>query len=318
MELIRYTEEYNKVWEEWVESSNCGVFLHSRKFLNYHKNRFEDHSLIFKNKNSVIAIIPMARESISSCMVSHPGITYGGLIYKTRIKLDDIDEIFKLILEYCRKLKFEEFIYKPIPFHIQRYPEQLDIFYLYKYGASIYSKEIWNTINLNCDRKLSKKVNRYFNKGIKNKLSIQVGDSVEKLNQFYNILIENLDKRHKTKPVHSINEFIELSLKFKNHIYLRLVTDEFNRILGGCWVFNLNNNCVHLQYIACNKLGMELNALDYLLESIIKECIANNINNFSFGSSTEKKSEILNEGLFDFKSGFGIGNSLINTYKIKL
>lgn len=318
MELIRYTEEYNKVWEEWVESSNCGVFLHTRKFLNYHKNRFEDHSLIFKNKNSVIAIMPMARESLSSCMVSHPGITYGGLIYKTRIKLDDIDEIFKLIIEYCRKLGFKKFIYKPIPYHIQRYPEQLDIFYLYKYGASIYSKEIWNTINLNYQRKLSKGRKWGFNKGIKNKLTIKASSSVKDLKQFHNILSENLVKRHKTKPVHSINEFIELSTKFKNHINLKLVMDEFNRILGGCWIFNLNNNCVHSQYIACNKLGMELNALDYLLESIIKECTTNNINNFSFGSSTEKNSEILNQGLFDFKNGFGIGNSLINTYKIML
>jgi hypothetical protein len=47
----KYKQSDFEAWDKFVDQSNNGTLFHSRRFLGYHpKNRFNDHSLIFKKK----------------------------------------------------------------------------------------------------------------------------------------------------------------------------------------------------------------------------------------------------------------------------
>ncbi|WP_253688010.1 hypothetical protein [Treponema sp. OMZ 792] len=81
--IIRYDSSYESLWDDFVLNKSVnGIFLQSRKFLNYHpKERFEDCSLLILIKNNLAAVIPACKDPKDvSCFFSHKGSTYGGII----------------------------------------------------------------------------------------------------------------------------------------------------------------------------------------------------------------------------------------------
>ena len=52
-----------------------------RYYMNYHQDRFEDHSLMIFKEDRLVAVFPAnQREKI---VQSHGGLSYGGLVYTT-------------------------------------------------------------------------------------------------------------------------------------------------------------------------------------------------------------------------------------------
>jgi len=66
-------------WDDLVRRSCNGTFLHTRRFLSYHRDRFADRSLVLYGRRGRVAgvfpaaVSPADRETI----VSHPSITGG-------------------------------------------------------------------------------------------------------------------------------------------------------------------------------------------------------------------------------------------------
>ena len=46
-EIKRYTPELAKEWNQFVAESKNGTFLFDRNYMDYHSDRFNDHSLMF-------------------------------------------------------------------------------------------------------------------------------------------------------------------------------------------------------------------------------------------------------------------------------
>ena len=95
---IKYTPEDKALWNNFVMSSKNGTFLFHRDFMDYHSDRFEDHSLIVYKKNKVVGVFPA--NVIENKVYSHQGLSYGGIILKTSVKFKETALIFKSILKY--------------------------------------------------------------------------------------------------------------------------------------------------------------------------------------------------------------------------
>ena len=84
-------------------------------------------------------------------------------------------------------------------------------------------------------------------------LSLEVKE-VEEIKSFWNeLLIPNLEKRHKTRPVHSISEMEKLKQLFPFNIRQFNVYNN-ETLIAGCTVFETKTTA-HVQYIA----GVQLN-----------------------------------------------------------
>lgn len=321
MRILPYCSETDASdWNALIKKSNNGVFLHTRKFLSYHKNQFVDQSLIFRNNSGkLIAVLPAAQDTIdSSKIISHPGITYGGIIYGGRIEITALDEMFKLALDEYFRRGAVDFIYKCVPIHLQAKPAQLDEYLLWQKGAILFRRDLWNVITLNGSRKLSKGRRWGVRKAQKYGLVAQKTVSDIEYIAFHDLLTTCLDERHHVQPIHSCKEMCALKTLFPDQVILWTVKDNVENILAGAWVFMLGNVALHTQYIASTDEGRDCQAVDLLIESIIKAGELDGINSFSFGASTEKQGRIFNNGLFNFKAGFGFGAITQDTYQIKI
>ena len=55
MEISAFTHDDAAAWDEFVSRSPTAIFLHTRRFLAYHGNRFDDASLILRNEGRIVS-----------------------------------------------------------------------------------------------------------------------------------------------------------------------------------------------------------------------------------------------------------------------
>src|SRR5689334_12021295 len=81
MRVERFTVATRSSWDQFVRSSKNGTFLFLRDYMEYHQDRFEDHSLIVRAEGEpgpVIGLLPANRRG--GVLESHGGLTYGGVV----------------------------------------------------------------------------------------------------------------------------------------------------------------------------------------------------------------------------------------------
>ena len=121
MNIRKYTADDKALWNTFVESSKNGTFLHKRDYMEYHSDRFEDHSLLFlSEKNKVVALLPANIKD--DILYSHQGLTYGGLILSAVTSLNDVMEMFDILKAYMSDNGISSLLYKQIPSIYHRCP----------------------------------------------------------------------------------------------------------------------------------------------------------------------------------------------------
>ena len=111
--LSLYNSSLKTQWDNFINESKNGTFLFQRNFIEYHKNRFEDYSVLFYKQNKLIAVFPANK--LNDKIYSHQGLTYGGLILSNQIKFSDVFEIFSLLLSHLYENNYTTLIIKEIP-----------------------------------------------------------------------------------------------------------------------------------------------------------------------------------------------------------
>lgn len=306
----RYDSTMEAEWNMAVEESRNATFLIKRQYLDYHSDRFKDHSLVFEQNNEVIALFPANEQG--TVIYSHQGLTYGGLIMTSKCKGAIVLEIFENIISYYKNKGFTDLIYKPIPhiYHIK--PSEEDIYALYRHNARMESCGISSTIDLSQDIIF----NSLRTRGVKKALSNNVEVKEEKdFSLFWELLTNNLQSRHSVSPVHSLSEIELLVNRFPENIRL-YTASQSGELLAGVVIYE-TKTCIHSQYIASSQKGRDISALDLLFSYLIKERYAD-AKYFDFGISTEQNGEVLNKGLLSQKEGFGASATIYASYKIKL
>ena len=314
MKLIQFKDGLEETWENFCKNSLQDTFLVERRFLKYHKNRFSDKSLLIYDKEKLVAIFPAAEcNQTSNTIVSHPGITFGGLLHDGQIRGSDFENIYHEIGNHFSR-DYQKLIVKPIPIIYQTKPNDDESFGLFRVGAKKTKFNLGSAIDLTREFKISSRRRRGLNKSLKSEIAIGFG--VEHLKDYWEILEKNLQEKFGTSPTHSFKEILELFKKFPNNIKLTVALSG-QKVICGVVTFS-GKNIEHAQYIASNTESNKIGGLDFVFQNLIESTSRHGKRWFDFGTSNLDHNSQLNDGLYRFKSEFGGGGIAYEEYTLEL
>ena len=144
-EIRRYTPADAGDWNQFVAESKNGTFLFDRRYMDYHADRFSDYSLMVFRRGRLYALLPANADGAT--LVSHQGLTYGGLMTNERATAADIVQVFKRLNDYLRNEGFRRVVYKPVPWIYHRQPSEEDLYALVEIcGATLSARGLSSTI----------------------------------------------------------------------------------------------------------------------------------------------------------------------------
>ena len=307
--LSLYNSSLKSQWDNFINESKNGTFLFNRDFIEYHKNRFKDYSILFYKLDKLIAVFPANR--LDDKIYSHQGLTYGGLILSKQIKFSDVFQIFNLLLSHLYETNYSTLIIKEMPEIYKALPSSEVNYLLHRMKAKLIRRDLLSVIkrgnnSYSRDRIQGNKRGKKFKLTVKETLSFD---------EFWNtLLIPNLKNKHNVAPVHSLEEITILNESFPKKIrQFNVYLDD--KIVAGTTVFETKTTA-HIQYISANSEKNKLGSLDYLFIYLIEE-VFNKKDYFDFGTSNENNGEFVNQGLLYWKEGFGARSITQDFYEIQ-
>jgi len=303
------------IWDDFCRNAWQATLLHTRRFLSYHGDRFVDQSLIVEEDGRWLGIFPAALSPYESThIVSHPGVTYGGILHKGELKGQQMVVTMEALNQYYAAQGYTKLTYKAVPTFYHRVPAQDDLYALFRLGAQRSRCDISSTIDLQNRQPASQRRKRSLKKAIKNGVSIVEGN--QHLPALWEVLADNLADKHGVKPVHNLADIILLAERFPADI-LCVCGMVDNVVVAGALLF-ITATTYHAQYIASSELGYDVSALDAIFEYCIDTAQRDGRRWFDFGISTENAGLILNNGLYCFKSEFGGGGMVHEFFELDL
>lgn len=310
MKIKKYNDSDRKIWNEFVSLAKNKHFFFFREFMEYHSDRFLDHSLMFFDDNQkLLAILPA--NSAGGQLYSHQGLTFGGLIIKSSAKQKEINAIFDVIPEYLKKNGFSSLIYKKIPYIYHSFPCDEDLYSLFRLNSSVVRRDVSSTIKMNNQIKYSKGRKWIVKKSNACGVVYKESDNVF---AFWSNLTDVLMAGHGAKPVHSYDEISALKNTFPENIRVFSALHNGEQVAGA--VMFITDTVAHTQYLYNTVAGRNVGALDGLVDYLVKTVFFNK-EYFDFGISNEQQGHYLNEGLISQKEGFGARAVVHDFYEIK-
>jgi Acetyltransferase (GNAT) domain len=314
IEIVPYCEDLAEAWDTFCASAINATFLHTRRFLAYHGNRFEDVSLTLMESGSIVGVMPAAFIGKGrQVVVSHPGITYGGIVHQGRLAGTRMIDAIGEVRNYYAARRCTKLIYKVVPYTYSQTPAQGDLYALFRCGALRTRCDLACTIDLNHRLPISERRRR----GLKKAAAVvTLSDEADNLDELWAVLEQNLARKHAAQPVHSLNELKLLLNLFPAEIQIRCAYVN-GSVEAGAIFFN-SPGVWHAQYIASSEQGNIASALDAVFDGAIREATKAGVRYFDFGTSNEESGTVLNDGLYRFKLEFGGGGVAHEFYELDL
>lgn len=310
--IKRYTPALRNTWDAFIRVSRNGTFLLERGFMDYHADRFTDHSMLFYRDEKLIALLPA--EEREGTLTSHGGLTYGGLIFGAEGTAVSTLKCMETLVNYLRtETQIRSLRYSPPPAFYANYPSQEDRYALFRIGGTLTALKLTSVIPLGSPLPM----NQLRKRKVKacEKAGLQLMSDTD-FAAFWNILEENLKTRHDVRPVHTLQEMQLLHSRFPDNIHLHRMVDSAGQTHGGCVVFETQTTA-HIQYIASTPYGRAHGALDGLFNRLIHQRYTHK-QWLDFGVSVEQGGAILNEGLVMQKEGFGARAFNYETWEVRI
>ena len=309
IEISRYTPADEPLWNRFVAESHNATFLHDRRFMDYHSDRFTDCSLIAREDGKVVALLPA--NAAEGVLYSHQGLTYGGWLTQRRhFDAAVMLRVMDAAAAWMRAEGFARVVYKPVPYIYHAYPADEDLYALFRCGATLVESNLSAAIDLHdvlpFDRGNKSSVNKARKAGI-------ITGKSDDYAAYWQLLGQVLQERHDTWPVHSLDEILLLQSRFPGNISLHTATLN-GELLAGVVMFE-TPMVAHCQYIASSGKGRELKALALLFSELIEQAKSSGKRYFDFGISNEDHGRYLNEGLLQQKARLGGRGVVYNTYQ---
>ncbi|WP_207540771.1 GNAT family N-acetyltransferase [Sabulicella rubraurantiaca] len=301
-----YAPSSAAAWDDFVERSKNATFLHKRRYMEYHADRFNDASLILRRGAEIVALLPA--HTTEAGIASHNGLTYGGFLVSERMTTPLMLEGFDAARRWLASRGVETFYYKTIPHIYHRLPAEEDRYALFRHDAVLVRRDLLSTIDMARRPVPQERRRRGAAKALQKGVSIQEDEGWE---GFWQLLERHLASRYHTKPVHSLAEIRHLHGLFQRNIRLFTARDASGTLLGGVVIYE-TDEVAHLQYAAATSEGFACGCLDRLFLHLLDEVFASK-RWFDFGNSTELDGRWLNDGLINQKEGFG-GRAVAHDY----
>ena len=311
--IEQYNDSMSGLWDDAVRASRNGTFLHLRGYMDYHRDRFVDSSLVARDDERIVALLPACREG--DTLYSHRGLTYGGWLVPSRhFDVTTMLEVWNKATDLLRGIGIANIVYKAVPHIYHNYPCEEDLYVLFRAGAQLVESNISATIDLDEPLSFDRGNKRNVNLAIKN--GVVVGEST-RWADYWQVLDSLLMEKYDRHPVHTLEEIDLLRSRFPENIKLFTAT-QGDEILAGVVMYFCGNEVAHSQYIASTERGRELKALTLLFDHLIKGAAQAGFRYFDFGISTEDGGRYLNEGLVRQKCRLGGRGIVYNTYKLTI
>ena len=305
-----YDRRNASTWNHFVATSKNGTFLFNRNYMDYHADRYSDHSLVIRLGNDVVALLPAHRDG--DTVHSHNGLTYGGLIVCDKMTTPAMLEVFNASCAFLRSEQVTNFTYKTVPHIYHRQPAEEDRYALFRADAVLYRRDLLSTIDM--DRRLPIQGRRRRGAAKADRAGVQIAESTDWA-PYWALLTTHLEQRYAVKPVHDVEEILRLHAHFPQNI--RLFTATLSDVMLGGIVIYETETVAHLQYAAASADGLALGCLDQLFLYLLDVVFADK-RWFDFGNSTERQGRHLNSGLIIQKEGFGGRAVAHDFYRMKL
>lgn len=316
LRILEAEEKLKNRIDRFVQDGNTnGEFISSLKYLSYHpQGRFMDDSItVIDAENQEVKGVMMAASMPENDrhIISHPGTTFAGPVLNARMDIKTAAEIIDLMLSYYEeRYEHVEIRLRPLIYDAQPM-EWIQYFMLcrgYRYDMTALANVIDLTKMGNDDNVLASfsSGRRYYVKqAIKGKkYKIRKIDVPDK-NMWEN-LNNTLKLKFDSKTTHSFEEILLLCRMFPEQI-ATYVAERYDGTYGASAVLYCYKNVLHTQYLDLNyQYTSEYPNLQLVYE-IIKMAVKEKYSFFSFGASTEMRGTILNEGLYQYKNGYGGG-----------
>jgi len=310
-EVRRYTAQQSDEWNRFVAASKNGTFLFDRRFMDYHSDRFSDHSLLVYRDRRLYALLPA--NEMEHTLVSHGGLTYGGLVMDGRCSAKGVIDAFQAINDYLRQQGFCRVVYKAIPWIYHQLPAEEDLYALTAVcRARLTIRDISSAIVAAHRQQFTESRRSGLRKALRAGLTVRESSDVE---AFWQILNDNLTAKYAVRPVHTADELRLLRSRFPERIKLWLVYNSQTPV-GGTLLF-LTPQVLHTQYISATPEGKTIGAIDLLFDHLINN-VYKDFPYIDFGKSTVSDSADLNEQLIFQKEGFGGRAVCYDTYEYDL
>lgn len=306
----KYQDSDYQNWNAFIGQAKNATFLFHRDFMEYHKDRFEDFSLMIFDSENLVAVLPANR--VGEVVYSHQGLTYGGVVLLLKSKLYDTIFVFKAILKYLHEKRISKLVLKQIPsIYCDCFSDEIN-YLMYICKGNIIMKHNVSVISLENDLMISKSRRECINRGKKINLSIKEESNLDSF--WNNLLIPNLKEKYNSKPVHSLGEIMYLKSKFPDNIrHFNVYNNE--KLVGGTTLF-VTKKVVKPQYIAGSDENNVLGSIDFLYYFLIKE-IAQGKYFFDFGPSHENNGLEIVKNINFWKESFGAHSLVQDFYEVE-
>lgn len=297
-----YQNEDFALWNDFISKAKNATFLFQRNFMEYHKNRFDDYSLLVFNDKKVVAVLPANR--VGDTVYSHQGLSYGALVINEDVRIKEYITIFKELMIFLKENNVQTFELKLLPkLYNTTIADEID-YLSFLMQANCFRTDVYLAI----DRNQEYHPNRNRKRALKiaSELNIEIKQDQNYEGFWSEILSPNLKERFQVAPVHTLDEIKKLADFFPNEIQLFNAYQEGN-IKAGVVMF-LTDTVAHFQYSSGGNDRDETAALDVLFDFIIQKFSDKRY--VSFGSSSENNGLQLNEGLAYWKESFGAKTSV--------
>lgn len=325
----KYLKENLNQWDDFVESSINGTLFHQQKFISYHpEERFTDCSVVIEKDGRIFAVFPAAKIVKDNIILlkSHPGTSYGGLVFKEVPKLKEVFEVIKCLENFaiqndCNRIEFRHSpkIFRKQPLdqidfalihndYIRKEQELSTCFELPIYKA-LSIEEMLLLFNKNGRTKVVKNVKKAIRNGLYFEEFFQ-----NDIPQYHSILSSNL-KKHNASPVHSIDELIKLKNLYPTKVRFFGVFYK-KQLIAGYLIFKINSQGYHIFYGSIDYEFQDLRASSFGLFMLLRQCANEHCQYLNMGISTENGGKIINWSLYDFKESFN-GTGILRNYWMK-
>ena len=311
--ISRYTDDKAELWNQFNKKSKNYLFMFDRNYMDYHRDRFKDHSLLFYDDDKLIGLLPMSEHEDE--LVSHGGLTYGGFITNEKMKQHTMLDCFDELIKCAKEHGFKSITYKCIPHIYHKQPAEEDRFALFANGAKLTTVDVSTYINLASPLKMPKGRKAQISRAKREGVVIEELAELEDFIRFIDLENEVLTERHDVQAVHTGEELKLLHDRLPENIHLFAALKD-KKLIAGTIIYEYDQ-VVHTQYMAANDEARTIGALDLAVATVLEK-YKDKKKWLDFGISTERGKIYLNEGLCSQKEGFGGRTGVYEIWELNL